>query len=65
MMTRRSPRSRQQRPFSSHTMRTFSTLLSGKVVIPFESGAADAAVTNSALAPTARAIANFFILFSG
>jgi hypothetical protein len=64
-MTRRSPRWRQQRPFSSHTMRTFWTLLSGRVVMPFESGAAEAAVTNNALTPNAIQIANFFIMFSG
>jgi hypothetical protein len=46
-------------------MRTCSTLLSGKVVMPFESGAAKAAVANSALAPAAREMANFFIVFSG
>jgi hypothetical protein len=46
-------------------MRTRSMLQSGKLVMPFESGAAKAAVANSALAPAAREIANFFIVFSG
>src|SRR5258708_7492369 len=57
MITRRSPRSRQQRPELLQTMRTFSRLLSGKVVMPFDNGAALAAVANSAPAPAAIVIA--------
>ena len=64
-MTRRSLRSRQQRPFSLQTMRTCSMLLSGSAVMPFESGAAKAEVASSAPAPAMRAIASFFIVVSG
>src|SRR3954447_22967201 len=61
MITRRPP-SRQQRPYSLHTMRTFSMPLSGITASPFDSGAADAAVANSALAPIASEIMILFIL---
>src|SRR5580704_12321769 len=64
MITRREPRSRQQRPYSSQTMRTFSMPLSGTTAIPFASGAADAAVANSAEAPSASEIITLFILNS-
>src|SRR6266851_3385642 len=64
MITRREPRSRQQRPYSSQTMRTFSIPLSGTTARPFESGAADAAVASNALAPNASETMIFFILNS-
>src|SRR5580704_9144311 len=64
MITRREPRSRQQRPYSSQTMRTFSMPLYGITAIPFASGAADAAVANSAEAPSASEMIALFILNS-
>src|SRR5216683_5888032 len=64
MITRRELRSRQQRPYSSQTMRTFSIPLSGTTARPFESGAADAAVASNALAPNASETMIFFILNS-
>src|ERR1700730_1692739 len=64
MITRREPRSRQQRPYWSQTMRPFSMPLSGITAMPFASGAADAAVANSAEAPSASEIITLFILNS-
>src|SRR3954453_10726129 len=61
MTTRRAPR-RQQRPYSSQTMRTFSMPVSGMTDKPFESGAADAAEANSAVAPRASEIIILFML---
>jgi hypothetical protein len=40
-------------------------LPSGKVVMPFESGAALAAVAKRALVPNAKENASFFMVFSG
>src|SRR3954451_23593913 len=61
MTTRRAPR-RQQRPYSSQTMRTFSMPVSGMMDKPFESGAADAAGENRAVAPRASEIIILFML---
>ena len=58
------PRSRQQRPYSLQTIRTFSMPLSGITARPLLSGAADAAVANNAPAPSASEMTSFFMLNS-
>jgi hypothetical protein len=63
MITRRYPRSRKQRPFSLHTMRTFWMLLSSLTYPSKTVGAALAAVAaKSAVALTAKDVGILFTM---